>query len=66
MAQYRSTIPAVLGALWIDPIGLPSWEGVTANTSPRPIPGGQRLPLALKRLTVEVKRRISSPQSSAD
>ena len=64
MAQYDSTIPAVLSALSIDATGLPSWEGVTANTSSR-LTTGQRLPLELKRLSTTAKRLISSARSSA-
>ena len=65
MAQHDSTIPAVLSALSIVPIGLPSWEGVTANASPRSTTTGQRLPRELKRLSLTAKRWISSPRSSA-
>ena len=64
MAQYDSTIPGVLSALSIDPTGLPSWEGVTANTSSR-LTTAQRLPLDLKHLSTKAKRLISSARSSA-
>lgn len=65
MVQYDSTIPAVLGALSIDPIGLPSWEGLTINASSRSATADQRLPLDLKRLSATAKRWISAPRSSA-
>ncbi len=58
MAQYDSTIPAVLSALSIDPVGLPSWEGVTANASSRSTGVGQRLPFDLKRLSATAKRLV--------
>ena len=48
MAQLDSTIPAVLSALSIDATGLPSWEGVTANTASRATSVGERLPFHLK------------------
>ncbi len=65
MAQLDSTIPAVLSALSIDPVGLPSWEGVTANTASRATSVGERLPFHLKRVSATARRLVSSPRPPA-
>ena len=59
MAKYDSTIAAVLSARSIDPVGLPSWQGVTANMSSRSTNVGQRLP-RLKRLSATAERLVDT------
>ena len=50
MARLGSSIPGVLAALGIDPDGLPSWDGLTANVTRAPDPLPIKAARRLKRL----------------
>jgi len=50
MGRFGSSIPGVLAALGIDPDGLPSWDGLTANVTRAPDPLTIKAARRLKRL----------------